>query len=379
GVLVSLAVQPGEQVRAGQQLAVMESMKMEFEVKAECSGIIRALAASPGDNLFAGNPLLFIEPTGTADAEQLNEQQIDLQHIRADLQEVLERRAGLTDAERPEAVAKRRKTGQRTARENLAELLDDGSFMEYGGFALAAQRTRRSHEDLLKMSPADGLIAGIGTVNAELFGAETARCMAMSYDYTVFAGTQGVMNHKKTDRMLELAEQWRLPLVFFTEGGGGRPGDVDKVGVAGLDCTTFMRMARLSGKVPLVGVVSGRCFAGNAALLGCCDVIIATRNATIGMAGPAMIEGGGLGSYTPEEVGPTSMQAPNGVIDVLVEDEAEATRVAKQYLSYFQGDLPGGECTDQRLLRHLIPENRLRVYDIREVIRALADTGSVLE
>src|SRR5690554_5835843 len=221
------------------------------------------------------------------------------------------------------------------------------------------------------MSPADGLIAGIGTVNADKFGAETARCMAMAYDYTVFAGTQGVMNHKKTDRMLELAEQWRLPLVFFTEGGGGRPGDMDKVGVAGLDCTTFMRMARLSGKVPLVGVVSGRCFAGNAALLGCCDVIIATRNATIGMAGPAMIEGGGLGSYTPEEVGPTSMQAPNGVIDVLVEDEAEATRVAKQYLSYFQGDLPGGECVDQRLLRHLIPENRLRVYDIRQVIEAL--------
>src|SRR5690606_3182459 len=272
GVLVSLAVQPGEQVSAGQQLAVMESMKMEFEGKAECSGIIRALAASPGDNLFAGNPLQFIEPTGTAAAEQLNEEQIDLQHIRADLQEVLERRAGLTDAERPEAVARRRKTGQRTARENLAELLDDGSFMAYGGFALAAQRTRRSHEDLLKMSPADGLIAGIGTVNAELFGAETARCMAMSYDYTVFAGTQGVMNHKKTDRMLELAEQWRLPLVFFTEGGGGRPGDVDKVGVAGLDCTAFMRVARLSGQVPLVGVVSGRCFAGNAELLGCCDV-----------------------------------------------------------------------------------------------------------
>ena len=379
GVLVSIDVQTGDTVIAGQQVAVMEAMKMEFVIRAECSGVIRELLVSPGDNLFEGNPLLFIEPTGETGAAQLSEEQIDLEHIRADLQEVLDRQAQLTDAQRPDAVARRRKTGQRTARENMADLLDEGSFMEYGGFALAAQRTRRSHEDLLKMSPADGLIAGIGTVNADKFGAETARCMAMAYDYTVFAGTQGVMNHKKTDRMLELAEQWRLPLVFFTEGGGGRPGDVDKVGVAGLDCTTFMRMARLSGKVPLVGVVSGRCFAGNAALLGCCDVIIATRNATIGMAGPAMIEGGGLGSYTPEEVGPTSMQAPNGVIDVLVEDEAEATRVAKQYLSYFQGDLPGGECVDQRLLRHLIPENRLRVYDIRQVIEALADTGSVLE
>tara|TARA_R110001592_G_scaffold95811_1_gene275722 strand:+ start:7 stop:1272 length:1266 start_codon:yes stop_codon:yes gene_type:complete len=203
--------------------------------------------------------------------------------------------------------------------------------------------------------------------------------MALSYDYTVFAGTQGVMNHKKTDRMLDLAEKWQLPVVFFTEGGGGRPGDIDKVGVAGLDCTTFMRMASLSGRVPLVGVVSGRCFAGNAALLGCCDVVIATENATIGMAGPAMIEGGGLGSYTPEQVGPTSVQGPNGVIDIVVVDEAEATRVAKQYLAYFQGDIKTWDTADQRELRHLIPENRLRVYDIRQVIETLADSGSMLE
>ncbi|PKM29369.1 MAG: carbamoyl-phosphate synthase large subunit [Gammaproteobacteria bacterium HGW-Gammaproteobacteria-11] len=379
GVLVSLDVQDGDAVAIGQQVAVLEAMKMEFVVKASHSGIVRALAAAPGDTLFEGSALLFLEPAEVSADGLVTEESIDLELIRNDLRDVLERQADLTDARRPDAVAKRRKTGQRTARENLADLLDEGSFMEYGGFALAAQRTRRSHEELLKLSPADGLITGIGTVNAAQFGAEKARCMAMSYDYTVFAGTQGVTNHKKTDRMLELAEQWRLPLVFFTEGGGGRPGDIDKVGVAGLDCTTFMRMARLSGQVPLVGVVSGRCFAGNAALLGCCDVIIATENATIGMAGPAMIEGGGLGRFTPEQVGPTSMQGPNGVIDVLVKDEAEATRVAKQYLSYFQGDLPGGECADQRLLRHLIPENRLRVYDIREVIETLADTGSVLE
>lgn len=380
GVLVSINVEAGESVVAGQQLAIMEAMKMEFVVKAQCSGVIHSLVAAPGDNLFAGDPLLFIEPTDSEMEAVSSEEQIDLDYLRADLQELNQRLDGLTDAQRPDAVARRRKTGQRTARENLADLLDEGSFMEYGGMALAAQRTRRSYEELLKMSPADGLIAGIGTVNAEHFGAHAARCMAMTYDYTVFAGTQGAMNHKKTDRMLDVAEQWQLPLVFFTEGGGGRPGDVDSIGVAGLDCTTFMRMARLSGQVPLVGVVSGRCFAGNAALLGCCDVIIATENATIGMAGPAMIEGGGLGTFTPEEVGPTSMHGPNGVVDVVVKDEAEATRVAKQYLSYFQGDLPSTEdCADQRLLRHLIPENRLRVYDIRQVIETLADTDSVLE
>ena len=379
GVLVALTVKAGDAIALGQQVAVMESMKMEFEVKATQSGIVREVLAEPGANLFEGSPLLFLEPAEVAAGEMDNEEQIDIAHIRADLAEVLERQADLTDERRPAAVAKRRKTGQRTARENLTDLLDDGSFKEYGGMALAAQRGRRTHEELLAMSPADGLVNGIGTVNADLFGEHASRCMALSYDYTVFAGTQGVMNHKKTDRMLDLAEKWKLPVVFFTEGGGGRPGDIDKVGVAGLDCTTFMRMASLSGQVPLVGVVSGRCFAGNAALLGCCDVVIATENATIGMAGPAMIEGGGLGSYTPEQVGPTSVQGPNGVVDVVVADEAEATKVAKQYLAYFQGDKKSWETAAQRELRHLIPENRLRVYDIRKVIETLADSGSVLE
>jgi acetyl/propionyl-CoA carboxylase alpha subunit/acetyl-CoA carboxylase carboxyltransferase component len=379
GVLVSLEVAEGDAVATGQRIAVLEAMKMEFEVKAEHSGIVRVLAVAPGDAIGEGQPLAFLEPAEVDGLDAHGEQAVDLAHIRADLAEVLERHARLTDARRPEAVAKRRKTGQRTVRENLADLLDADSFIEYGAMALAAQRRRRSPEELLELSPADGLVAGIGTVNAASFGAEATRCMAIAYDYTVFAGTQGVMNHKKTDRMLALAEQWRLPVVLFAEGGGGRPGDTDFVGVAGLDCHTFVAMAKLSGLVPTVGVVSGRCFAGNAALLGCCDVIIATRNATIGMAGPAMIEGGGLGSFTPEQVGPTSVQGPNGVIDVLVQDETEAVAVAKQYLGYFQGTVSDWQCSDSRELRHVIPENRLRVYDIRKVIELLADHGSVLE
>ncbi len=379
GVLVCLEMAEGDAVAVGQTVAVLEAMKMEFEVKASHSGIVRAIAVHQGDSLGEGQALLFLEPAEVAGNSAENEQGLDLEHIRADLAQVLERHDRLSDARRPEAVAKRRKSGQRTVRENLADLLDEGSFIEYGALALAAQRQRRSLESLLDLSPADGLVAGIGTVGADKFGNEAARCMTIAYDYTVFAGTQGVMNHKKTDRMLQLAEQWRLPLVLFAEGGGGRPGDTDFVGVAGLDCHTFIAMARLSGLVPLVGVVSGRCFAGNAALLGCCDVIIAARDATIGMAGPAMIEGGGLGSFTPEEVGPVSVQGPNGVIDVVVENEQEAVRVARQYLGYFQGAVTDWQCADQRELRHLIPENRLRVYDIRLVIETLADTGSVLE
>lgn len=379
GVLVALQVSEGDAVAAGQVIAVLEAMKMEFEVRASSSGIVRALAVAAGDALTEGQPLLFLEAAEVDGMGGTSEESLDLAHIRADLGEVLERHAQLTDARRPQAVAKRRKTGQRTARENLDDLLDEGSFIEYGAMALAAQRRRRSAEELLELSPADGLIAGIGTVNAREFGTHAARCMSIAYDYTVFAGTQGVMNHKKTDRMLGLAEQLRLPLVLFAEGGGGRPGDTDFVGVAGLDCHTFVAMARLSGLVPTVGVVSGRCFAGNAALLGCCDVIIATRNASVGMAGPAMIEGGGLGSFKPEDVGPSSVQGPNGVIDVLVEDEAAAVRVAKQYLSYFQGETRGWQAADPRELRHVVPENRLRVYDMRRAIELLADSGSVLE
>lgn len=379
GVIISLEVSAGASIAKGQTIAVLEAMKMELEVKAEHSGIVHSFAVEAGSIVNQGAALLYVEPADVASEQLLNEELIDLDSIRADLSEVLERHAITRDERRPQAVAKRRKTEQRTTRENLADLLDEGSFSEYGALAIAAQRRRRSLDELISQSPADGLVAGTGTINAEQFGKKAARCMAIAYDYTVFAGTQGVMNHKKTDRMLQLAEQWRLPLVLFAEGGGGRPGDTDFVGVAGLDCHTFVGMAKLSGLVPLVGVVSGRCFAGNAALLGCCDVIIATSNASIGMAGPAMIEGGGLGSYSAEQVGPTCVQSPNGVIDILVEDEAEAVRVAKQYLGYFQGALTTWQCADQRLLRHLIPENRLRVYDIRQVIETLADQDSVLE
>ena len=244
---------------------------------------------------------------------------------------------------------------------------------------VAAQRGRRPLDDLIARTPGDGLVAGIGRVNTTLVGAERAACAVLSYDYTVLAGTQGWQNHRKKDRLFDLVERLRLPVVFFTEGGGGRPGDTDAPGVAALDCMAFSLFAGLSGLVPLVGINSGRCFAGNAALLGCCDVVIATADSTIGMGGPAMIEGGGLGVFRPEEVGPMAVQRGNGVVDIAVADEAEAVRVAKQYLSYFQGPLTDWTCDDQRRLRGLVPENRLRVYDVRAVVTAMADSGSVLE
>lgn len=379
GTIVAIDVEEGDLVRPGQQIAVLESMKMEHLVTAPHGGRVTRVAAEAGVTLMQDEAILYLEPAEIGAHDVTEEEDIDLDHIRPDLAELIERHAITLDESRPASVERRRKTNQRTARENIAQLIDEGSFVEYGSLAIAAQRRRRAVDDLIRNTPADGLISGVATVNAEKFGADAARCMVIAYDYTVLAGTQGHMNHKKIDRMLGLAEQWRMPLVFYAEGGGGRPGDTDRLGMTGLDGPSFVQFAKLSGLVPVIGVVSGYCFAGNAAMLGCCDVIIATNNASIGMGGPAMIEGGGLGVYHPAEVGPVSFQSPNGVIDILVEDEAEATAAAQKYLSYFQGAVADWKAPDQRLLRRAIPENRLRVYDIRTVIDLLADEGSVLE
>ena len=379
GTVVALEVAAGDAVHAGQALAVLEAMKLEHLVEAPEAGIVRGLAAAVGDLVNEGHTLVYLEPAQVGGARAVDAGPVDLERVRPDLAEARERHAIGLDARRPEAVERRRKTGQRTARENVADLVDPGTFVEYGPLVIAAQRRRRALDDLIARTPADGLVAGVGSVNGALVGSARSQCIVMSYDYTVLAGTQGQQNHRKKDRMFELAHKQRLPIVFLTEGGGGRPGDTDQSGVSGLDCLAFSLFAELSGWVPLVGITSGRCFAGNAVLLGCCDVIIATEGSNIGIGGPAMIEGGGLGVVRPEEVGPLDVQTQNGVVDLAVADEAEAVRVAKQYLSYFQGPLAEWSCPDQRALRGAVPENRLRAYDVRKVVETLADTGSLLE
>jgi acetyl-CoA carboxylase carboxyltransferase component len=378
-LVVSVRVDVGDTVGAGQTLLILEAMKMEHIVAVEQSGTVQQVLVEPDAMVAAGDVLVMLQATDHIGTVTNPVEETSLDDIRPDLAEVNERHAFGLDANRPEAVAKRRETVQRTARENLADLVDEGTFVEYGALVVAAQRRRRSMEELIQRTPADGMIAGVGNINAESFGDVGTQCAVVSYDYTVLAGTQGTMNHHKKDRLFDLAEQRGLPVVLFSEGGGGRPGDTDHAIVAGLDCRAFQYFAELSGKVPLVGVNSGRCFAGNAALLGCCDVVIATKASNIGMGGPAMIEGGGLGVFAPEDIGPSASQYRNGVIDLLVEDDAEAVAVAKKYLSYFQGALSNWKCADQRLLRAAIPENRLRVYEVRHVIETLADTDSVLE
>ena len=300
---------------------------------------------------------------------------------RTDLATFHQRQSYLKDENRPEAVAKRHAKGMRTARENIADLCDKDSFLEMASLIIAAQSGRRSRQELIEQTPADGLVAGIGGVNGDLFDKASSKCFVLSYDYTVLAGTQGGFNHKKKDRIMDMATKANLPIIFFAEGGGGRPGDVDfyPVIVGGLDIATWATFCRLSGRVPRIAIVAGYCFAGNAAIAGCADVIIATENTSIGMGGPAMIEGGGLGKFHPKEIGPSAMQYKNGVIDILVKDEAEAVVAAKKYLSYFQGAISDWTCADQSILHTIVPENRKFAYNIFKVIEGLCDDDSVLE
>ncbi|MCB0936240.1 MAG: biotin carboxylase [Mycobacterium sp.] len=295
----------------------------------------------------------------------------------SDLDDLLRRRALTEDAARPDAVGRRHAANGRTARENIADLVDPGSFVEYGRFVMAAQRQRRDVDDLIARTPADGLVAGIGRINGDLFGPERSAAAVLSYDYTVLAGTQGVFGHRKKDRLFELIERMRLPTVFFAEGGGGRPGDTDYPTVSSLEVRAFKLWAALSGVVPRIAVVKGRCFAGNAVIAGCSDLIVATEDTSIGMGGPAMIAGGGLGDVDPDAVGPISVQAPNGVVDVVVPDEAAAVAVTKQLIGYFQGSTAPGPAADQTALRTMIPERARRAYPVAPLIRTLADEGSV--
>ncbi len=379
GVVVGIDVSVGDSIHAGMEVGTVEALKMQHAVVASRSGVVTAIAAVKGKVIEEGGLFLSIEPTDDAIGEATAVQELDLDLVRPDLAEVHARHALGLDEYRPDAMARRRRTGQRSARENLDHLFDPDSFVEYGALTIAAQRRRRTLDDLMRNTPADGLVGGIGTVNAHDHGEEAAKCLGLAYDYTVLAGTQGHNNHRKTDRLLGIAADLKLPIVFYTEGGGGRPGDVDSVGATGLDVPTFRSFAALSGTAPRIGITSGYSFAGNAVLFGSCDVTIATRDAHIGVGGPAMIEGGGLGVYSPKEVGPVEVHWQSGAVDVLADDEADATDLARRLLSFFQGPVSGGEVPDQRLLRHVVPENRLRVFDMRAVIAGLFDQGSFVE
>lgn len=383
-VVAHIHVAAGEAVAQGQLLVTTELMKMRQEVRAPAACMIVDLAVSEGDSVEAGSLLLTYVRSDTGEAIPDRQVRQPVQTERASLQALRRRQAALQDAARPDAVARRHAAGMRTARENVTDLLDEGSLIEYGAFALAAQRRKYRPDDLQAKTPADGIVTGIGTVNAATFGAEHSACAVLAVDYTVMAGTQGYFHHKKIDRILDLVHENPMPVVLFAEGGGGRPNDLDiaDISFSALDVPSFWRFAQLAGTAPRVTIVAGRCFAGNAAFAATADLVIATRNSNLGMGGPAMIEGGGLGVYRPDEIGPAEMQAGNGVVDILVADEQAAVDAAKRFLSFFQGSLPAPEPDDEpdpAELREIVPEDRQLAYDVRLVIMALADRGTVLE
>ncbi|MDA1302686.1 MAG: carbamoyl-phosphate synthase large subunit, partial [Proteobacteria bacterium] len=403
GTVISLDVAEGDEMAVGHPVATIESLELHHVVTANRSGIVEAVLTSPGTHIRAGEPLIRMTEADVAAPSVHRLASIDPDLIRDDLALVHERRAFTKDAFRAEKIAKRHERKQRSPQENIEHLFD-GTFREYGPLVTAASWQKQQW--LRETTQADGLVMGIGHVNGHLFKEQDSRAVIVHYDYMVVAGTQGGRGHYKQDRMYELAQRFRLPLILFAEGGGGRPGisggeperrsstevattrmskegAVDIAGRGGggvpIDSYTFTQLCELSGLVPLVGVNSGRCFAGNTVMLASCDVIIAAENSTIGLGGPAMIEGGGLGIYTPEEVGPMSFQVPNGVVDILVKDDEQAIETAKKYLSYFQGRVEQWEAPDQRSLRHIVPETRSEMYDMREVIATIADEDSILE
>jgi acetyl-CoA carboxylase carboxyltransferase component len=377
GVVVDVLIRAGDSVSHGQVLVVLEAMKMEHEVLATSTGVVTEVFVSKGQMMDEGAVLLKLMAQALVQHPsdiQLNVSKANaIKEIRHDLKAVLDRTQFVFDSARPQAMAKRHALGMQSARENIERLCDQSSFIEFGALAVAAQSNRRSQEDLIANTPADGIVTGIGKVGGLSFA-------VFAYDMTVLAGTQGMRSHQKTDRLLEVALARRLPVILFAEGGGGRPGDTDMPIIAGLNVATFSTFAKLSGVVPLIGIVAGRCFAGNAALLGCCDVIIATKNSNIGMGGPAMVEGGGLGVFKPEEIGPSNVQSANSVIDILVDDEPAAVDAAKHFLSYAVKQLRSDfELVDQKLLREVVPENRLRSYQVRDAIDVIFDVNSLQE
>ena len=381
--VINVEVKPGDQVLKDQPLVSLESMKMQTLITAPEEAVIKAVLVANGDTIQAGQILFELEcaAAGAKAAPAITRQVVPadqtVDNLLKDLQKQL---AYSSDVARADSVQRRHKKGYRSARENLADLCDDDSFVEYGQLAVAAQRQRKDAESLKTQTPADGVITGLATINSAEFGAAATQVAVIVNDYSVLAGTQGYFHHKKIDRILEQAGRASLPVVMYTEGGGGRPGDTDvKTQIAGLDVPTFARWASLSGRVPLIVVNNGYCFAGNAALFGCADIRIATKNSWIGMAGPAMIEGGGLGSFAPIEIGPIEIQAKNGVVDLVAEDESHATELAQKCLAYFQGDKQSWDCADQSELREMMPLDRRFVYDIRSIIVQLVDSDSFTE
>ncbi|KAK5048908.1 hypothetical protein LTR84_005328 [Exophiala bonariae] len=391
GVILSITVREGDKVTAGQELVVLEAMKMEHSVQSAYNGVVAKVAVKEGQQVTAGDALVFINSDGdspSTSTQDLAEAE-DPQKLRPELTELNERQAFLRYAGREDNVANRHANGYLTGRENLDLLVDKDSFIEYGDLVVAAQRKRYPLSHLIARTSGDGIIVGWAKMDSHPVA------MVIG-DYLVLAGTQGHFHHQKLDRIFQSIIDHPAPMVLYAEGGGGRPGDTDHLGVAGLKTPSFALLGQIRARgIPSVAVANGYCFAGNAALLGTCDIVIATRggskdapqrkSTTIGMGGQAMIEGGGLGRFEHEYIGPVDVHARSGGIDVLVDTEVEAASMVRKIIALFTHPrLPPAQSpytADPLRLRTAVPplSSRRRAYDVRRVINLLLDDDSFIE
>jgi acetyl-CoA carboxylase carboxyltransferase component len=246
------------------------------------------------------------------------------------------------------------------ARERIRRLVDVGSFIEYGALAEPAPPTL--------IGEADGIVTGLATVDGRTIA-------VISFDYSVYGGTQGKVGHAKLDALLERALRHRFPVVIFNEGGGTR---AQEMGTLPHDTRTFVLLARVSAVAPVACAVLGRAFAGNANIAGVANFVVATKAAAMGLGGPPLVEAAFGQRLTPEEIGPIDVHAKSGAVDVVVDDDLAAIDVIRRYLGYFTGAAEAVESGPPDAVRDLVPEEPRRAYDMTKVLAAVADKDSLL-
>ena len=232
-------------------------------------------------------------------------------------------KAATLDDARPLAVKKQQDLGKLTARKRQELLFDPGTFLEFGQLAQAINIRE-------KETPADGVIIGIGKVNGR-------RVALLNYDFTVFGGSQGALNHAKTDHIHKIALEQSIPIVYLLDGGGARAQDIGGQGVGYHAPEMWLDQVRMSGWVPMIAAALGPCYAGHANIAGLCDIVIMNKHtSSMGVGGTHLVRASLGIDISHFDLGGAKMHAEvSGVADVLAKTDEECIEKIKEALSYF--------------------------------------------